>query len=87
MGRFRGFLKSSFRVFSGFLDAIVGIAGGKLTFKEAKNWTKGTRAYQKSVKEAEEKKLKAEEKQYLESIAKNLEKINKQLSEEDCMEM
>ena len=87
MGRFRGFLKSSFRVFGGFLDAIVGIAGGKLTFKEARNWTKGTKSYQNRVKEEEEKQLKAEEKQYWESIAKNLEKINKQLSQEDCMEM
>lgn len=73
MGIIKGFLKSFFRVVSGFTDAVKGIVAGNLKIKDAKNFTKGSRDYQKRMKENEERTRK-------EQLSKNLQEIKDILS-------
>ena len=79
MSKFKGFLKSSFRFASGFLDAIKGIVQGNLTVKESYNFDKGSRAYQKKQKEEESRKS-------IENMRKDIHKIYKIICEDEmCM--
>lgn len=76
MKKIKGFLKSTFRVVSGFLDAIKGIVKGDLTVKEACNFTKGSREYQKQQKEEENRKS-------IEKIRKDIHEIWKNVCNDE----
>ena len=79
MSKFKGFLKSSYRFVSGFLDAIKGIVQGDLTVKEAYNFDKGSRSYQKKQKEEQERLE-------IKQMQKDIAEIKKHIEEDEfCM--